>query len=163
MKNGQEVWKTIKEFPTYSVSNFGRVKNDKRNYILHGGYDNDGYRQVTLSYNGKQYNRRVCRLVAITFIPNPKELPQVNHKDEDKENDCVDNLEWCNALYNNNYGERTQKTRKRVRCVETKTIYEGVRVAARLLHTSHNSISKACKTDGICRGYHWEYVNTEGE
>ena len=57
MKNGQEVWKTIKEFPTYSVSNFGRVKNDKRNYILHGGYDNDGYRQVTLSYNGKQYNR----------------------------------------------------------------------------------------------------------
>lgn len=71
-----EIWKTIDEFPTYCVSDLGKIRNDKTGNILSGGLDRDGYRQVTISYNQKQYNRRVCRLVAIAFIPNPKNLPQ---------------------------------------------------------------------------------------
>lgn len=87
-----EEWKTIQEFPRYSVSDFGRIKNNNSNLILTGGKDKDGYRQVILSKGKKQYNRRICRLVAIAFIPNPNDLPQVNHKDENKENDCANNL-----------------------------------------------------------------------
>lgn len=77
-----EEWRVVEEFPLYSVSNYGRVKNNSSNHILVGGKDRDGYRQVTLQGKDKQYNRRVCRLVAIAFIPNPLKLPQVNHRDE---------------------------------------------------------------------------------
>lgn len=153
-----ENWKVIEEFPTYSISDKGNVRNDKTNYILQGGYDRDGYRQVTLSYGGKQYNRRICRLVAIAFLPNPNNLPQVNHKDENKEHDLVDNLEWCTATYNNNYGKRTQATRKLVRCVETGKIYDGVRIASREFNIPHQNIGKACRNGHIAGGYHWQYV-----
>lgn len=153
-----EIWKTIDEFPTYSVSDLGKIRNDKTGNILSGGLDRDGYRQVTISYNQKQYNRRVCRLVAIAFIPNPKNLPQVNHKDEDKENDASYNLEWCTAKYNNNYGQRANSTRKKVICVETGRIYEGLRVAEKYTGIPHGNISKGCKTGMLIGGYHWQYL-----
>ena len=155
----KEEWKVIDDFPIYSISNYGRVRNDQRNYILQGGHDRDGYRQVTLSINGKQINRRICRLVASAFIPNPMNLPQVNHIDENKENDCASNLEWCTSKYNNNYGHRTQYTRKRVRCIETGEIFDGIRVAARKLKISHHSIYKSCRNGGRAAGSHWEYVD----
>lgn len=159
----RETWKVVSEFPIYSVSNLGRVRNNERNYIMHGGYDRDGYRQVTLSYNDKQYNRRICRLVAIAFIPNPDNLPVVNHKDENRENDRVDNLEWCTVKYNNNYGTKLQKTRKMVRCVETNCIFESVRKAGKDMHIAHPSISKACKTGCTAGGFHWQYVDSNLE
>lgn len=140
------------------MSSIGRIRNNIRKNILIGGYDRDGYRQVTLSKNDKQYNRRICRLVAIAFVPNPNNLPQVNHKDENKENDVKENLEWCTCLYNNNYGNRTQQTRKRVRCVELNKVYDGVRVAARELGISHQNIGKACKNGHTVGDYHWEYI-----
>lgn len=153
-----ESWKSIEEFPIYSVSNLGKVRNEETGNILIGGYDKDKYRQVTLCYKGKQYNRRICRLVAIAFIPNPHNLPQVNHKDEDKENDAYYNLEWCTVEYNNNYGQRTNETRKKIICVETGKIYEGLRVAERYTGISHNSISRACKKGAVAGGFHWQYV-----
>ena len=70
---------------------------------------------VQLYKNGVMKNEHIHRLVALTFIPNPNNLPQVNHKDEDKSNNCVDNLEWCEHKYNVNYGtaiERASKSRK---------------------------------------------------
>lgn len=154
----KEIWKAIDEFPTYSVSNNGRVRNNKRNYILQGGYDKDGYRQVTLSCNNEQYNRRICRLVAIAFIPNPNNLPQVNHKDENREHDWVGNLEWCSSIYNNNYGMRTQSTRKSVKCIETGIVYNGVRVASRECNIPHQNIGKACRNGNTAGGYHWQYT-----
>ena len=154
-----EQWKKIDEFPIYSVSNCGRIRNDITGNVLLGGYDRDGYRQVTLSYNHKQYNRRICRLVAIAFIPNPDNLPIVNHKDENKENDYCFNLEWCTVGYNNNYGHRTSKTRRKVQCIETTCIYDGVRVAERSTGISHTNISKACKNGCIAGGFHWKYVD----
>ena len=95
-----EQWKTIDEFPQYSVSNLGRVKNNKTNRIMVGGFDKDGYKQVTISHNKHQYNRRICRLVAIAFIPNPNNYSEVNHKDFDKSNNFVENLEWVSEEQN---------------------------------------------------------------
>lgn len=155
----KEQWKKIDEFPTYSVSNHGRIRNDITGNILIGGYDRDGYRQVTICYDGKQYNRRVCRLVAIAFIPNPDNLPTVNHKDEDKENDYDYNLEWCTVGYNNNYGHRTSKTRRKIQCIETGRIFDGVRVAERNTGVAHANISKACKKGCIAGGFHWKYID----
>ena len=153
-----EQWKTIDEFPQYSVSNLGRVKNNKTNRIMVGGFDKNGYKQVTISHNKHQYNRRICRLVAIAFIPNPNNLPCVNHIDENKQNDKVINLEWCTFQYNNDYGLRTQKTRRKVKCVETGIIWDGLRVIERDLGISHSSISQACRKGCVAGGYHWQYV-----
>jgi len=154
-----EIWKTIKEFPIYSVSNLGRVRNNQSGCILIGGHDRDGYRQVTLRHKGKQYNRRICRLVAIAFIPNPNNLPHVNHKDESKNNDSAGNLEWCTAKYNNNYGNRTQKTRRKIKCIELNKIFDGVRVAARHFGCGHTTIRMACNNpERTAKGYHWSYL-----
>lgn len=154
-----EEWIVIDEFPTYSVSSFGRVRNDITGYILNGGYDKDKYRQVTICYNHKQYNRRICRLVAKAFLPNPNNLPQVNHKDENKENNSVNNLEWCSVKYNNNYGKRTDKTRRKVKCIETGKIYNGIRLAARELNIFHNAIRQSClNSSKTAAGFHWAYI-----
>lgn len=94
----------------YQVSNLGQVKNKQTGHILKQQLQqntfspNSRYYKVVLwkgKYNGKNYP--VHRLVAETFIPNPKNLPIVNHKDCNKLNNCVDNLEWCTAKYNSNY------------------------------------------------------------
>lgn len=103
----------------YQVSNIGEVYSLKSNIILKQylrGRENRLYYYVSLSKNGKHKQYKVSRLVAITFLPNPDNLPVVNHKDENKLNNHVENLEWCDYEYNNNYGNRKQKmveTRKK--------------------------------------------------
>lgn len=155
----EEEWRIIEEFPRYSVSNLGRVKNNETDYILVGGHDRDGYNQVTLCFNGKQYNRRVCRLVAIAFIPNPNHYQYVNHIDENKGNDNVNNLEWCTAHYNNMYGHHTYNISKRIRCIETGQEFQSTREAERQLKFSHANIGRAAINGTISYGYHWEYIN----
>lgn len=83
----------------YWVSNFGRVKNE-RGRILKGGFDTKGYPHVCVKLEGVQSTYKVHRLVAIAFIPNPDNLPQVNHIDGNKTNNSVTNLEWCTGEYN---------------------------------------------------------------
>ena len=91
----KEIWKEIKDYEgLYWISNQGHVKN-RHGRILKPDYSNKGYACVILCKNGKNKQRRVHILVAETFIPNPLNLPEVNHKDENKANNCVDNLEWC--------------------------------------------------------------------
>ena len=108
-----EVWKDILGYEgQYQVSNLGRVKslklgNDK---IMSLRRDKDGYLLVNLWKNHERKTFKVHRLVSQTFITNPQNLPQVNHKDEDKTNNCVENLEWCSAKYNNNYGTHIQRS-----------------------------------------------------
>lgn len=107
-----EIWCPIKGFEgLYEVSDKGRVKSLKfgKERILKTGRNQEGYLQVGLCKNCETKTYRVHRLVAQTFIPNPDNLPQVNHKDEDKENNFVHNLEWCDGKYNSNYGTRTQR------------------------------------------------------
>ena len=109
-----EKWADILNYKgKYQISNLGRVKalnyrRTKKEKII-TLKKSKGYYQVSLWKNGKRKIFLVHRLVAQTFIPNPDNLPQVNHKDENKLNNCVNNLEWCTQAYNNSYGTRLQR------------------------------------------------------
>lgn len=116
----EEEWRDIAGYEgLYKVSNMGRVKslgngnsnnsNNCKERILKSVKHKDGYLLIDLCKEGKRKGHRVHRLVAQAFIDNPDNLPEVNHKDENKENNCVSNLEWCDRKYNINYGTRTQK------------------------------------------------------
>lgn len=100
----EEIWKDIKGFEgEYEVSNTGKIKSKKRKNerILIPDVDRYGYLRVCLFYSkGGYIRKKVHRLVAEAFLPNVNELPQVNHKDGDKKNNNVDNLEWCTAKEN---------------------------------------------------------------
>lgn len=101
----EEQWKNISGYEDlYQVSNYGRVRktNGKNNYLT-PYCRSDGYEQVVLCKNSKTKTIRIHRLVAQAFIPNPSNLPEINHKDENKLNNNVDNLEWCDSSYNKNY------------------------------------------------------------
>lgn len=117
-----EEWRDIKVYEgLYQVSNYGRVKSLERyekcgNFIrvrkekiLKQKLNLYGYLEVGLCKNAITKYFKVHRLVAESFISNPNNYPQVNHKDENKENNCVDNLEWCDCSYNINYGTRSEK------------------------------------------------------
>lgn len=98
-----EIWKKIEGYENYSVSNKGRVRNDKYKRYLNPQNSN-GYLVVRLYNDSNNKIFKVHRLVAIAFLPNPENLSDVNHKDEDKSNNHIDNLEWCTHKYNMKYG-----------------------------------------------------------
>lgn len=110
-----EIWKPVKGYEgLYEISNFGRVKslgNDKsrKEKILKPIKDKGGYLYVGLCRDGKGKWFKVHRLVAEAFLPNPEGFEQVNHKDENKSNNCSSNIEWCSHKYNSNYGTRTKR------------------------------------------------------
>lgn len=100
--NNREIWRKVSEFPNYSVSNQGRVRHDKRNHIRKIFIDKDGYEIVSLQKNGKPITRRVHKLVALAFVPNPLNKPCVDHIDTNKLNNNADNLRWVTQLENSN-------------------------------------------------------------
>lgn len=106
----KEEWKDLKGYEgLYKVSSLGRVysvykKDYKQPYL-----DKDGYLMIGLSKEGKHKNLRLHRIIAETFIPNPQQLPCVNHIDENKLNNNIKNLEWCTPAYNNSFGTRTER------------------------------------------------------
>lgn len=102
----EEIWKTIKDYEgLYEVSNWGRVRNTRTGRVLRHWKDEDGYLLVNLCKDGVRKHYKVHRLVAQAFIPNPDGLPEVNHIDQNKENNCVENLEWCDRAYNVRYSQ----------------------------------------------------------
>lgn len=111
-------WCAIKGFENYEVSDDGLVRNKKTKRILKEAIkykrSHFGYAYVFLYSNGKRKMLMVHRIVAIAFIPNPLNLPQINHKDENSLNNNVANLEWCDAKYNMNYGTYKERLRKRM-------------------------------------------------
>ena len=110
-----EEWRDVPGYEgLYEVSNLGRVRNIKTGRILRPLKHAGGYLQVALYKNGTVRTSLINRLVALAFLPNPQNLPQINHKDEDKTNNTVDNLEWCDSKYNANYGTRNEKVSKPV-------------------------------------------------
>ncbi len=115
----QEIWKDIEGYEgLYQVSNLGRTKSLKRKFvkeekILTYTKNKKGYLQVSLAKNGKTKTERVNRLVAKTFIPNPKNLPQVNHIDGNKLDNSIENLEWCDCKYNINEAWKIGLNKKR--------------------------------------------------
>lgn len=182
-----EIWKTIKDTNgKYSVSNLGNVRRNEhyteviangtiahyKERLLKGYKDKEGYLVYSIcNAHGKTFTKKGHRLVAEAFIPNPENLPFINHKDENRQNNNVENLEWCTIQYNNNYGTRKEKLRKT----------SGIRVAQYTIDGKlikiWNSLSEAsqsfgCKTTAnirrVCkglkgrntyRGFIWRYVD----
>jgi len=116
----KEIWKPVAGYEEfYAVSNLGRVKslgNDKlrKEKILKPTDNGKGYLQVCLYRDGKGKMFQVHRLVATAFIPNPLGLPEINHKDEDKANNAVSNIEWTSRWYNMHYGTLQERIIKAV-------------------------------------------------
>lgn len=177
----KETWKDIKDFEgLYQVSNLGRVRSltktvtTKNNKTMHfegkilKPLKVGEYFSVNLYKDRILYGRRIHRLVAEAFIPNPDNLLQINHKDENKLNNSVDNLEWCSAKYNCNYGSHNYKLskskQKPVICYSKKL---------QLIKKYPSSIAAAtelgCTKTSICQclkgkhktscGYIWKFAN----
>lgn len=170
----EEQWRTCVyngvTYDGYEVSNTGKVrslnyKRTRKTKMLKQAEDKDGYLYVVFWKNGKQKVCKLHRLVACTFIPNPDNLPEVNHINEDKTDNIVENLEWCNRKYNVSYGTRTERTSKRVRCVETGIIYGSIIEVERETGLDRSSICACCKGKRYktVGGFHWEYYTEDTE
>ena len=175
-----EVWKDIKGFEGfYKVSNKGNIysvgrKNSRGRKcggrVLKPLDRTDGYLEVNLYKNGVMEKILIHRLVAEAFIPNANGFPEVNHRDEDKANNNVENLEWCTSKYNTNYGTLIERLSKKARAVNIKTgevtIFKSTQEARR---KGYFKVSQACRGiyknasgkligDGrTYKGYKWYY------
>lgn len=160
-----EIYKTIEEYPNYEISNMGNVRRKGRKMLKPLFTKSTGYYMVCL-YNEFGAKRvLIHRLVADAFLFNPNNYPVVNHINEDKTDNRVENLEWCTRSYNINYGTSINKIRKSKQkgCLQMDMEgniikeWECIRVAQRTLKI--NNISKCCmgkmKTTG---GYKWKYA-----
>lgn len=153
----KEIWKAIKGYEgLYQVSNLGRVKSLYRCIILSPKISNSGYYVVTLSLNGETKMFLIHRLVAQNFLENPDNLSCVNHKDQNKLNNCVSNLEWCDNRYNIRYSKA-----KKVGCYKDDKlikIYDALRDTKKD-GFNFRSIASCCsgkyKHSG---GYQWHYI-----
>ena len=163
----KEIWKDKKDYEgLYMVSNWGRVKSIKfgKERILKPVTNSSGYLLVNLCKDGKVKAFTVHRLVAEAFLPNPHNYPCVNHKDENKQNNNVDNLEWCTHEYNINYGTRTERCSKPVLQYtldgEFVREWESAIQAEREGGFSNSHIISVCKGKRPHhKGYIWRYKN----
>jgi hypothetical protein len=178
-----EIWKEIADFEgLYEVSNTGKIRSLKRNIIFKDRIDKYGYKKATLQNCGEIKHFTIHRLVAIAFIPNINNYPQINHKDGDKLNNNVSNLEWCTGKQNQrhavNLGLRNvdhliviSRTKKRSLNPNSKKVrqltlsgepiqdWECILDAAELLNINKSNISTCLigrqKTAG---GFKWAYI-----
>lgn len=180
-----EVWKIIEGYNGYyEVSNKGQVRSIDRYVTRKDGYkyflrgrilkqltSKTGYKYLNLHPDSAHQNHvYVHRLVAQAFIENPLDLPEVNHKDEDKNNNTVENLEWCTTKYNCNYGtHKIHLRRKRNEDGSSKPVlllspnsfclFKSVKEAARFTGYSASTISDFCKSGKITNGFVCKYLN----
>lgn len=143
----------------YAVTSCGKVYSYKRQKFLKACGEKDDYQIVWLCKDGEGKSWYVHRLVAMTFLPNPDNLPQVNHKDEHKDHNCLNNLEWCSSKYNLNYGTRTQRVKKPVYCIELDKVYPSIYEAAKSFELNSSNLcshlSKNCPK--TFAGFRWKY------
>ena len=168
-----EIWKDIEGYEgLYQVSNRGNVKSLNYRHtgkegILKGNDNGDGYLQVKLLKDDKGKNYKIHRLVAQAFLDNSNNLPEVNHKDENKQNNCVQNLEWCDRAYNNNYGTRTEKTCKPVFSVDKESglimWWQSANEAERCTGINHSNIIKCCQGKRKSVGNHTWFYDDDNE
>lgn len=105
--------KIIEEFPNYSISKLGVIRNLKTGKIIKPYTNWNGYIRIALMKNGKRYSRAVHRLLAQTYISNPNDLPFINHIDGKKDNNSLSNLEWCNKSHNMRHAHRLGLVKKK--------------------------------------------------
>ena len=169
-------WKSIEGYDNYKINDNGDIYNIKKGKLIKTTIFNNRYRFATLWKNGKSKKFKVSRLVAQAFIPNPNNLPCVNHKDENKLNDSVSNLEWCSYSYNINYGtannKRAKALGKKVNKIDiiTNTIlktYDTISEASRDNKKCYiPNIIKCCNHEygfKTCGGFKWEYYKVGGK
>lgn len=172
------VWKEIAGFEgLYEISNFGQVRNNKGELLKHGIKRTNCtcYKNVRLWKDGKYHNKYVHRLIAEAFIPNPGNLPFINHKDEDGTNNSIDNLEWCTREYNVNYGTARTRQAKKIRgrvSEKRKPIIQyslggdvvayhlSITLAANEIGGSTSAISQVCNGKRkTYKGFLWKYAD----
>ena len=163
-----EIWKDIKGYEgLYQISNKGRVKSlgnnkTKKEKILSPG-KHKGYFYVSLYKNRKEKKYSIHRLVAQAFLPNPDNLPVVNHKDENKLNNNVENLEWCTQEYNVNYSSSNGRPGKKVICVETQQIFDSSEDVIRRMFNGKGCPSNIrhnlCGRTKSAYKYHFKYID----
>lgn len=182
MKSNNEKWKDIKGYEgLYQISNLGRVKSlerftDDGHHVMPKILSQSsakGYLKVGLSKKGKCKTIYVHKLVAEAFIPNVYNLPEINHKDENKENNRVDNLEWCTYYYNIHYGSAIQRgrgkqlnnkrTSKSVLKIgknnEIISKYDSINEASRQTNINCVNICQCCnKKRKTAGGYKWVFA-----
>ena len=168
IKNGQSAAKQVLVKPIkgwedkYLAYSDGRIYSLLRNKFLKPRMSMDGYKRVCLFNDGKRYEYRVHRLIAETFIDNPDNFPQVNHKDENKKNNNFSNLEWCTKKYNMNYGKLKNFHKKEIAKYENgyfKCKYNSLKEAAEINNLSKSSISRCCKgLQKTYAGFTWKYI-----
>lgn len=166
------MWKDITGYEgLYQISNYGDVKSfhnygNQKERIMKLCIKK-GYYEVGLRKNGIKKYYLVHKLVANAFIPNPNNLPCINHKDENKLNNNVNNLEWCTYAYNNSYGDRlkrvsiSNKLKKEVCKLningEILNVYKSIREASRMNNIDFSSISKCINNNrNFAGGYIWK-------
>ena len=160
-----EVWKNINDFPNYEVSNFGRVKNVKTGHILKTN-TSDRYYSVELFNNGESKRILVHRLVAEAFLPKVTGKEWINHKDGNRYNNEVSNLEWCTPTENNIHAIQTGLNhpgayqKKAVRIKETGEIFDGVVECANAISADFRNVYRALNSpqNYAVNGLHCEYV-----
>lgn len=164
-------WKIIEGCnELYEVSDEGQIRNRKRNHILKQKMNDFGYMVLSLvTENGKK-TFFVHRLVADAFLTRPDGKTQINHKDQNKTNNCVGNLEWVTARENSNYGdriERIQDKRKNnprfhrpIVCVETGIVYHNPNRASEEIDPINKAVLYRCLNGQgeTYAGYHWRYI-----
>lgn len=161
------IWKAVPGYEgLYEISNCGRLKCFVKGVITYGAISAKGYRVTCLYKNKKKKSVFIHRLVAKAFIPNPQNLPFINHKDENKLNNNVENLEWCTAKYNSNYGtcaERIKKAQSYIVCqfdLEGNLLneYVGAQDAATATGLDRVTITNCCSGKRLsCGHFLWLY------
>lgn len=175
-----EIWKDVKGYEgLYECSNLGKVRSFDREIIYNNGIkhihkgkelkgivNKNGYVHITLVKDGIKKQFLLHRIIAITFLPNPNNLPCVNHKSEDKQDNKVSNLEWCTHKYNLEYSNCMDlflSKKKRVGQYNTSgellNVFDGVREAFRQTGIDYRNISKSCICGSyITGGYIWKLI-----
>ena len=155
-----ETWKAIEGYESYEVSNLGNIR---RNGKLINQSLKNGYLRVNLSKDGKYKNYYVHRLVALAFLPNPNNLPLVNHKDEIRTNNNIDNLEWCDNKYNLTYGTILERKGLKIYQLDMNGNFIkewlGANDASRNLSIPQSNITYCCQGKRKSAGnYKWCYA-----
>lgn len=165
----QEIWRTVEEFPQYEISNFANIRHKENCKNRKFSIGKRGYPIVSFRKNGKQYVRTLHIIFARAFIPNPDNKPQINHKDGNKLNCSLSNLEWCTNKENMNHarmiGLHTSDGDKAVAQYKNDiliAIYKSASEASRVTKINRGNIcscARGVKCYKSAGGYQWKYVN----
>lgn len=162
-----EIWKDIPDYEgLYQVSNLGNVKNKKTCKLKAQMTNKYGYLRVCLWKDGNYKNFTTHQLVAKTFLENKNNYSQINHKDENKLNNKVENLEWCTQKYNNSYGNRLNKIREKKEKPIAQfdlnnnliNVFNSAKTASLETGTLRSKICLCCKGKrNKTNGFRWKY------